>query len=90
MCAVAGISVSSRFSVNSSNYSGRFRQRSVELSESLAGFCDQFLGASSSIRSEGGLHDVHVDVLDGSCDGDVEYELNNPGTTVGSKFIRLV
>ena len=86
MCAGASISVSSRFSVNSSNHSGRSRRRSFEFSESLAGFRDQFPGASSSLRSEAGLDDVLVDVLDESCDGDVENELENPGTTIGTKF----
>ena len=41
--------------------------RSFEFSESLAGFCDQF--SSSSPRSEAGLDDALVDILDESCDG---------------------
>ena len=86
MCVGAGISASSRFSVNSSNHSGRSRKRSFESFESLAGFRDQFPGASSSLRSEVGLDDVLVGVLDESCDGDVEDELDNPGTSIGKKF----
>ena len=27
-----------------------------------------------------------IDVLDESCDGDAEDELDNPGTTIGTKF----
>ena len=75
MCAGAGISASSRLSVKSSNHSGRSRKRSFESVESLAGFRDQFPGASSSLRSEVGLDDVLDGVLDESCDGDVEDEL---------------
>ena len=40
-------------------------------------------------RSEAGLDDVIVGVLDESCDGDVEDELDNPGTTIGTKFLRF-
>ena len=87
--AGAGISVSSRFSVNCSNHSERSRRRPLEFSESLAGFRDQFSVASSSLRSEPGLDDVLVGVLDESCDGDVEDELDNPGTTTGTKFYVL-
>ena len=71
--------------MNSSDHSGRSCRRSFEFSESLAGFRDQLPGASSSLRSEAGLHQVLVDVLDESCDGDVEDELDNPGTTTGTK-----
>ena len=71
--------------MNSSNHSGRSRRRSFEFSESLAGFRDQFPGASS-LRPEAGLDDVVVDVLGESCDGDVADELDNPRTTVGTKF----
>ena len=47
---------------------------------------DQLIpGASSSLRSDAGLEGVLDDVLDESCDGDVEDELvpefdDNPGT----------
>ena len=64
--------------MNSSNHSGRSRRQSFEFSESPAGSRDQFPGASSSLRSEAGLDDVLVDVLDESCDVDVEDELDNP------------
>ena len=97
MCAGAGTSVSSRFSVNSSNHSRRSRNRSSEarllslffLFWVSSGSC-QFPGAGSSLRSVAGLQDV----LDESCGGDVEDELvpefdDNPGTTRGTKFFRL-
>ena len=86
MCAGEGTSVSLRFALNSFNHSGRSRRRSFESFQFLAGLRDQFPGACSSLRSEGGLDDVLVDVLDESCDGDVEDELDNPGTTIHTKF----
>ena len=64
---------------------GRCCRRSFESIEFHAGFRDQFPGASSSLRSEAGLDDVFDDALDKSCDGDVEDELDNPGTTIGTK-----
>ena len=82
MCAGAVISASSRLSANSSNHSGRSRKRSFESFESFAGFRDQFPGAISSLRFEAGLDDVLVGVLDESC----EDELDNAGTTIGTKF----
>ena len=87
MCADASISVSKRFSTNSSNHCGTSHKRSFDFCESLAGFHDQFPGASSSLRSETGLDDV-LGVLD-SFDGDVRNELNNPRTTSSTKFSRL-
>ena len=72
--------------MNSSNHSWTSRKRSFESFESLAGFRDQFPGASSSLRSEAGLDDVLDGVLDESYDGDVEDELDNAGTTMGTKF----
>ena len=86
MCAGAGISVSSIFSMNPSDHCGRSRRRSFESLESLAGFRDQFPGANSSPRSEAGIDDVLVEVLDESCDGNVEDELDNLGTTTSMKF----
>ena len=79
MCAGAGTSVSSRFSINSSNHSGRSRNRSPDAASlSLilflfwgVGESCQFLGASSSLRSAAGLEDV----LDESCGSVVEDEL---------------
>ena len=68
MCADAGISVPSRFLVNSSNHSGRSRRRSLKSLEPFAGFRDQFPGAA--FRSEAGL----CDVRDESCGGYVEDE----------------
>ena len=87
-CAGAWISVSSRFSVNSSDNSGRSRRRSFEFLNPLRD-SDQFPGASSSLRSDAGLDDVLVNVLDESCDGDVEDELVHAGTTIGTKFSAL-
>ena len=73
MCAGAGTFVSSRFSVNTSNHSGRSRNRSSEARLlSLFYFCFEFLvnraiflGAGSSLRSVAGLEDE----LDESCGG---------------------
>ena len=79
----AGTYASSRFSVNSSNHSGRSRKRSSEalllylslfLCWIFGGSRDQFLGANSSRCSDAGLGGVLDDVLDESCDGDVEDE----------------
>ena len=74
--------------MNSSNHCGRSRKRSFDFCESLAGFHDQFPSASSSLRSEAGHDDVLVGALD-SCDGDVEDELDNPGTTSSTTFSGL-
>ena len=69
MCAGTSISASSRLSANSSNHSARSSKRSFE----------------PFLRSEGGLGDVLGGVLEESCDGDVEDELDNPGTNIGTK-----
>ena len=95
MCAGAGTSVSSRFSVNSTNHSGKSRNRSsdarlISLFFFLFRFFGesrQFPGARSSPRSVSGLEDA----VDEYCGSDVEDELvpefdNNPGTTRGTKF----
>ena len=52
----------------------------------FGGSRDQFPGASSSLRSDAGIGGVLDDVLDESCGGDVEDELDNPGTTIGTKY----
>ena len=52
----------------------------------FGGSRDQLPGASSSLRSDAGLGDVLDGVRDESCDGDVEDELDDPGTTIGTKF----
>ena len=57
----------------------------------FGGSHDQFPGAGSSLRSDAGLGGALDDVLDESCDGDVEDELvpeldDNPGTTTGTTF----
>ena len=80
MCAGAGISVSSRFTMNFLNHSGR---------SSLlfpAASTRQFHGASSSLREFAGFNEV-----DESCGGDVEEELvleldDSTGPTKGTKF----
>ena len=95
MCAGAGTSESSRLSVNSSNHSGRSRNRSPDACSLLLFlllFWDvfalrRFPDACLSLRSVAGLEDV----LDESCGGDVEDELvpefdDNPGTTRGTKI----
>ena len=103
MFAGACTSVSSRLSVNPSNHSGRFRKPSSEaLTLSLFYFLfwvfgesrDQFPGASSSLRSDPGLGGVLDDVLDESCDGDVEDEVvpeldDNPRTTIDTNFFHF-
>ena len=86
MCAGACISVSSKFSANSSNHSGRSRRRSFEFSESLAGFRDQLPAASSLLLWSMTWACSCRCTRDESCDGDVEDELDNPGTTKGTKL----
>ena len=85
MCAGAGTSVSSRFSVNSSNHWKPFCHPFFLVV--LGFYLHQSPGASSSLRSVAGLEDV----LDESCGSDVEDELvpefaDNPGTVTGTKF----
>ena len=88
MCAGAGTSVSSRFSENSPNRSGKSRNRFPDApSLSLFYFLFWVFGyrASCQLRSVAGLDDV----LDESFGGEVEDELvpefdDNPGTTRGT------
>ena len=72
MFAIAGTSVSLRFSVNSSNHSGRSHDRPSDVDgflflwerrEGFFGVSRQFLGARSSLRSVAGLEDVLDEVL---------------------------
>ena len=91
-----GTTVSSRFSVNSSNHSGKSRNGSCDARLSsfflfwfwVFGESRKFPGAGSSLRSVAGLEDV----LDESCGGDVEDELvpefdDNPRTARGSSSL---
>ena len=95
MCAGARSSVSSRFSVNFYDFSGRSRKRSFEARSMsfflfwfwFVGESRQFSGAGSSLRSDAGLEET----VDASCSGDVEDEFvpefdDNPGPTRGTKF----
>ena len=97
MCAGAGTSVSSRFSVNSSNRSGRSRNRFPSLSLFLSLF---WVFGGSPDRHFALLLDL-MDVLDESCGSDVEDELelefdDNPGSGVASdrwpshRYIRVL
>ena len=93
MRAGAGTSVSSRFSVNSSNHSGRSRNQSSDSRVSFLfsflfwvfeGDPHQFPGAGPLLPSWAGL------VEDKSCNVDVEDErlselADNPGTTSGAE-----
>ena len=99
MCAGAGKSVSSRFSVNSSNHSEKSRTRTSEARLlslfffvlSFFGESRQFPSSGSPLRSVAGLERV----LDESCGGDVEHELvpeldDNPSCITSSSLFGQV